>query len=176
LLVALLWYYFVIRRENHTIGRLLFDYHNAPVAVRWLIFHGINSYTVFSNIGQSDDPIISITEPPVEKKVWLLRFLSHNLHYLPFAGFALLIGLELLSLVRASPFRPPFNKCVISILWEEGRAGEIFWLVVWRLVGIALAYPVFCLCWRINWFAHATEDNVRGFHDELTGEQRPVTG
>ncbi len=169
LIVALVWFYFVIRRENHTIGRLLLDYHASAPAVRWLIFHGINSHTVFSNVGQSDEPITSVSQRPVDKEVWLLRFLSHWLYYLPFAGLSFLIALEIFSLFRVSPFRPPPEKWVITILLEKHQCWEIITIVFWRLLSVVLAIPVFYLCRRISKFDCATENVLREFVGQFEG-------
>jgi hypothetical protein len=180
LIIALIWFYFVIRRENHTIGRLLIDYRDSPKPIRWLIFHGINSYTVFSNVGQSDEPIGSITVQPQEHQVPPLRFLSHYLYFLPFVGLSFIIILEIHSLFRVSPFRPPFDKWVITILWEHQQQqceffGELFWVILWRLLAIVLAIPVFRLCRRISRFDYATEFALRQFVGELMREP-PVGG
>jgi hypothetical protein len=57
---------------------------------------------------------------------------------------------------------------VIVILLEQPRLFEIFSILFWRLVAVALAIPVFLLCKTITRFDNATEAILRAFVAKLT--------
>jgi hypothetical protein len=178
LLVALVWFYLAVRRENYSLGWLLMNYNRAPLPLRWLVYHGINSYSVFTNVRHADNPITSIDQVPRDEPVRFLRGVTAHLYKLPFYALVLLLVLEIASLVRTSPFRPPFDQSamgvlpafdqtVMGILIHKGEWYEILSVLFWRLVALALLIPVYRLCRRIDTFAKATEKNLATFLDRL---------
>ena len=54
-------------------GMMLKDYFRANEQIKWLIFHGVNSSTVFTNVSHGDDPIRNLTQLPSDKQYRIIR-------------------------------------------------------------------------------------------------------
>jgi hypothetical protein len=172
--VALIWFYFSIRRENFVIGFLCYDYkgpeHSADV--KWRIYHGINSFSVFTNVRHSDNPFETISKIPPNKQSRLLRPIPTTLLFLPIIAVASILILDVISLFMMSPFRPDEER-PIFVLLKGHLYGELFGIVFWWIVAAALALPNVYLCYRINWFANSTERVLRQYL-ELIERESPV--
>jgi hypothetical protein len=102
LYVLTTWFFYCIRRENHLIARLLIDADQShDDDLKLAVYHGINSYTVFTTIGD-DYPIDRLRPPPPLQ----LSVAYHNpvfiaLIFLPAITIAFMVGTDLLSLIRS---------------------------------------------------------------------------
>jgi hypothetical protein len=107
LVVSAIWLFYSIRRENFTIGMLLVDYYYAKQPLKWCIYHGVNSSTVFTNVSHGDDPFRSATSIPSDNQLKLIRRMAKHLWYLPIFSLWFIILVDILSAFWYSPFRTP---------------------------------------------------------------------
>jgi hypothetical protein len=178
LIVALMWFYLCMRREHYTIGYLLYDYRDADPATQWLIFHGVNLYTVFTTVGHSDIPMNSLQTEPSFKEWRGLRSAIFWLHSLPAVALSVVIFLDVTSLFMASPFREDPNEPLFQLLLRGGSTEELARVVFWDVVGLGLLVLVYRLCARVRGFARATQDILFAFKQKLPpgGGVSPAAG
>jgi hypothetical protein len=125
--IAAIWLYYSIRRENYTIGTLLFDYYYANDHIRWLVYHGINSATVFTNVIHGDAPFRSSTQEPPNRPLRSVRFMAGCLWYLPIFSLWFIIFVDILSAVWwSSPFREPDIRGIFEEIRNDGTLRKNF--------------------------------------------------
>lgn len=188
LLILSAWLLLWARRENHTIGRLLRETHkrrgddNQDPSVtqsksrsefyssreRWLIFHTLNSNSIFITAYSSFRSIKSL-EGEIEAastgfKGWLNNVLFGLLRNF-FSLFPVIAALIVFMIDRTSyfisdPFDPNFGEPPIEgFFW-----GSMGWfLVCWSLLTVC--------CWRSRRYSRDTEEVLRQYEDKLKAER-----
>jgi hypothetical protein len=175
------------RRENHTITRLLRDTHRRrydprkpPVTQsqggsklysreeRWLIFHTINSNSIFITVYPSFRSVNSlegeIKPASTGFKGRLNRVLFKLLRSF-FSSFPVMAALVVFAIDRrsyfiADPFDPNFNPPgITSFFWTS----LVVFLVTW--------IPLTIFCWMSVGYAHDTEKVLRQYEDKLKAER-----
>ena len=127
LTVAGIWLFYSIRRENHTIGLLLYDYNDADDQIKWLIYHGINSSSVFTltHVRLGDDPFKSVNKFPSKNQLKFVRYMAGRLWYLPIISLWFIIVIDIFSAIwMGSPVRQPD----IRGAFEENRNNKVIGL------------------------------------------------
>jgi hypothetical protein len=128
LTIAVIWLFYSIRRENHTIGMMLTDYSIADDRIKWLIFHGVNSSTVFTNVSHGDEPFRALARPSNSKQRAVIRSMASAvirsmaklLRYLPIFSLGFIILADIFSMFCFSPFREPdVQKALVKIQENE---------------------------------------------------------
>jgi len=163
LYVLTIWFFYCMRRENHLIAHLIIDAdHHEKKEVSLSVYHGIASYTVFTTIG-GDYPIGTVRPPPPRwDAVDRIHFTNLGLLFLPAITILLMMATDMLSLYRASPYRPtPESLGFALTAWE--------WAQVAFVEAIALLFLVLTTvkCRDILNFEKATEHVLREFHTIL---------
>jgi hypothetical protein len=112
--ISLVWFLFVVQRENHTIGSLLQDaLEDASQATLWSVYHGVLSYTVFTHADVTDRPIRRLSRSKLKLFSGTLRRLRFivvaGMHLFPIICLCgVLAGDILVTLaVWSTPFRIP---------------------------------------------------------------------
>ena len=187
LLILSVWLVLWARRENHTITRLLRDTHrrrydsqNAFVTQskggiklysrreRWLIFHTINSNSIFITVYPSFRSVNSlegeIKPASTGFKGWLNRVLFGLLRSF-FSSFPVIAALIVFAIDRmsyfiADPFDPNFNPPEITAFFWRSL---VVFLVSW--------IPLTVFCWMSVGYAHDTEKVLRQYEDKLRSER-----
>ena len=183
LLILSVWLVLWARRENHTITRLLRDTHrrrydtrNPSVTQsqagsklysrqeRWLIFHTINSNSIFITVYPSFRSVNSL-EGEIQPastgfKGWLNRVLFGLLRSFfssfPVVAALMVFAIDRMSYFIADPFDPNFNPPEItSFFWRS--------LVVFLLSWI----PLTVFCWMSVGYAHDTDKVITQYEDSL---------
>jgi hypothetical protein len=169
LLIVSIWSFFTTRRENYTIGYLLRETCHDDRDTRWMIFHGVISYSVFTNISNVDQPISSIRGPaPRDNAVDFARVAYRALYFLPCIAIAMLLMLDVLSVfILASPFRTSHSRPLLS----ELSLGDIVASVIWWCVALGLGIPTYILCLRALRFSRATEKVLTEYWEEIRPSQ-----
>jgi hypothetical protein len=159
IIIATIWLYFSARRENCTIGLLLYDHRDADKSKQWLVFHAINSCSVFTNVVYVDASIRDFKQLPDDSRIWFVRLIYRALYFLP--GFSLVLALffDLMSVYcLASAFRdndePIYKQLSIRELWTY---------VGWWLASLVALVAVAILNYQTYDFANATEEALHKF-------------
>lgn len=162
--VLTFWFFLCIRRENHLITRLLIDADQKEDGeVKFAVYHGIASYTVFTTIGD-DAPIKRLRPPPPPQEAraydhptfrWLVR--------LPAFTVLLMILTDVLSLFRDGLMRLKPTEPI----WMQLQPQE--WVQIGIIEFIAVGFFVAILkdCNKILECEWATEGVLREFHKVL---------
>lgn len=169
LFVTATWFFYAIRRENHTIGTLLIDAKDAPKSVRDIVFHVIASRMVFTTISGNDQPIASLAASTEQATVPMIRRAVHILMYFPLIAIALIISLDLFSFVLDSPFRPegtsPSNE---SSVYQKAHHITV------NTIALILSCVIGFICHTSVRFEKATGKVLREFSGKL-GETENAT-
>jgi Protein of unknown function (DUF2934) len=173
LFVTSIWFFFSTRRENYTIGYLLRDTRGDERDTRWMIFHGVISFSVFTNISNVDKPIKSIKGPnPRDNTVDFARPAYRALYFLPSIAIAMLLIQDVLSVfVLVSPFREPQDKPLLSSLHRE----DIIYSIIWWTFSIVFGLLTSILCWKSMKFSMATEQVLTEYWNEIRPSQAKAT-
>ncbi len=109
LLVISLWFFYSMRRENHTIALLLIETKDKCKEIREVVYHGIIDYLVFTSLTKHDDPISDLYgSPRRQRRVPFVRPALRILIYLPVISLSCVILFDLLTIKYIdSPFRDP---------------------------------------------------------------------
>ena len=162
MLVALVWFYVNVRRENEVIGLLLYESRTSPIRTQLRVFHGIISYAVFTNVQQYKGPFKNIDRLPKRGKKWISAIIMWILFYLPPVAVLLLTVLDVASFFSDSPFRP--NELTIhEIMTEREEYAKIYWIYGCYGFSFILAILILLLCGRIHRYARATEKALRKY-------------
>jgi len=124
LYILTIWFFYCIRRENHSIVRLLQDAgQTQDKELKLAVFHDINSYTVFTAIGA--DRAIDTLETPIYEKPPEAhnrpRFLF--LIFLPVITVLLMMTIDITSLCRDAVARNTNH----TLLHEITHSTETLW-------------------------------------------------
>jgi hypothetical protein len=165
LLVINIWFFYTVRGENYTIGYLLRDTVNESPETRWMVFHGIISYSVFTLINNSDKPVDRLKGPrPLGHRVEFARAAYRILFYFPPISVVLLILSDVLSVFYlASPFRDNQRDA----LWRVLGAPELWQAAFWWLVALVLSVLIARLSSKIGQFNHVTEKLLGEYLDGI---------
>lgn len=169
LFVISIWFFFSTRRENYTIGYLLRETREDDHDTRWMIFHGIISFSVFTNISNVDNPINSVRGPaPRDNTVDFARPAYRTLYFLPSIAIAMLLIQDVLSVfLLASPFRESQD----SALWSLLNKHDVIYSFIWWAFSIAFGVLTFILCLKSMKFSMATEQVLTEYWDEIRPSQ-----
>jgi hypothetical protein len=157
------WFYYCMRRENHLIARLLIDADRSnDDDIKLAAYHAINSYTVFTTIGD-DDPIRDLRPPPPHRhSVAHNRLMFLLLVFLPAVTILFMIGTDLWSLTHEALARDP-----AKLLSEMLSSSERTQIEVIDGIGILVFGAILSLCNNIRKCEGATEGVLRQFYDEF---------
>jgi hypothetical protein len=173
LFVMSIWFFFSTRRENYTIGYLLRETREDDLDTRWMIFHGVISFSVFTNISNVDKPVSSIKGPaPRDNTVDFARPAYRTLYFLPSIAIAMLLILDVLSVFLASPFRESQEKP----LWSLLNTREVIYSIIWWGFSVTFGVLTTILCWKSMKFSMATERVLTEYWDEIRPSQVNSTG
>jgi hypothetical protein len=189
LLILSAWLLLWARRENHTIGRLLRDTHklrrngNQDPSVtqsksqsnlyssreRWLVFHTINSNSIFITVYPSLRSIDSlegeIKAASAGFKGWLNNVMFGLLRNF-FSLFPVVAALIVFVIDRRSYFIPdpfsPYFQC-------PGVNETFFWWSMW--VFFVCWIPLAFFCWKSLDYSRDTEQVLRQYEDKLKAER-----
>ncbi len=188
LLILSAWLVLWARRENHTIGRLLretyqrrrYDRHDRSVAQpksgdklystqeRWLIFHTINSNSIFLTVYPSLRSINSLEgelkphSNDFKRRLNNVLFLFLRYFFLSFPVLATLIVflIDRMSYFISDPFHPNFDPPGTSpFFWRS----MVVFLVCW--------IPLTVCCLRSIRYSRDTETVLRQYEDKLKAER-----
>jgi hypothetical protein len=164
LFVLSIWYFFCIRRENHLIGNLLIDAKKSnDTATSLSVFHGISSYTVFTTIGEDDDPIDSLQrQPPVRRRIIYLRWSFIWLVWLPALTIAFMLATDITSLILPSAVRDSQQS-----LWDVLSHRERVQAISYDVFDLLFSGLVANLCMNVVRCERATKDILRQFNEYL---------
>lgn len=162
LCVIVIWLYFGMRRMNRAIGFLLQDTQSEQRKLRDMIFHGIASHLVFSDIGSGDQPVINLKDVPSQKTYLAARRAVRFLFYLPAITIFAIVVLDILSIVwLKSAFRPGHEP-----LWSMLRnAPWATWIqiICWEGLALILGVATTRLCKKIVLFEEHTGSVVQEY-------------
>ena len=168
LLIACMWFYLSIRRENYNIGQLVRDavqefVGSNDASLLWRVYHGINSYTIFTRVVRSDVPIENIKGEQARNEEWSFLGRKHSfisfLYYLPVIATGLALVFDMLSVYTftfRSGFRHPDDRPLFQIIREKDP-GEEYWLWLWWIVTFMAVSLLISLCMKAARFASSTE-------------------
>jgi hypothetical protein len=181
--ISSIWFFMVCRRENYTIATLLKDaWNSGDERTRWLVFHGINSYTVFTSAYRFDFPISKLTQRDLDDKVkplgeiYARKFRKSRklkvlavriLYYLPVIALCLSLIMDVIvstGLIVTS-FRYPEAHILMPLALE---------LLYWLLASSMLAVDIY-LCGKIYRFAQSTEDVLADYRQRLINVHHRLT-
>jgi hypothetical protein len=188
LLILSAWLLLWARRENHTIGRLLRDTHkrrrnddqepSVPQTKsqprlyssreRWLIFHTINSNSIFITADPSFRSVDSlegeIKAASTGLKGWLNNVLFGLLRNF-FSLFPVVAAFIVFVFDRRSYFIPdPFDPNFAEPLTESFFSWSMVWFIVcWSLLTVC--------CWRSRRYSRDTEEVLRQYEHKLKDER-----
>ena len=165
-----IWFYFSVRRENRVIGSLLRVTKDDRPQIRNMIFTGIVSHLVFSDIGKGNNPIDHL-DAPIRRGHGqpFTRLTVKVLFFLPLVAFAMIILTDILSLFYLdAPFRDS-HQPVWNYLPSHYKAQAVFM----ELVAIFFGTLTGVICWKVLSFHSATEEILRQYADRLGVFARP---
>lgn len=137
LLITVIWFFYTVRRENHTIGTLLIDSQNENADLQSMVYHGVVSQLVFLDVSGGDDPIRHLTQVPEESHALpLIRGALRLLAFLPPITIFFVVTMDILSIVYLDA---PFHDPPHARLLDTGfKPHEWFWLAVFEVVAITI--------------------------------------
>jgi hypothetical protein len=164
LFLVVVWYLFCLRREYSTITLLLNDTRGKDSKMGWFIYHGIASFSVFSDFDEG-----RLLNPDSARSLGL-RFL-----WFPFGlGFRFLVFLPAVAVVLAmicdidEMFRlPAVFRDPTSTLWQllpASEKQEFKWYIALDVVFVLLTLVN---CWQASILNAAVERNLKEYRDEL---------
>jgi hypothetical protein len=179
LLIIMIWYYFSVRRENYTIASLLNETRDESTALRWMVFHGINSQTVFTNVHlkdkpPTDQPVGKLGQVPEDETGRFPRLAHKILVFFPVIAVMFTLMLDFLSVYWfPSPFNMFQGQRPIAVIREYPSRRKIetyCWL--WWFVTLVLCAAITWLCGKIATFESKTESVLSDYWADL-GEKTP---
>ena len=171
--IILYWQCLCMRREHYSIAHLFRDYRHGTRAERTLVFYGVNSYTVFTNVHHSDVPLWKLDEQFKPNESTHSRFATLLMFWFPVIALVLLIAMDIASVFYyRSPFRDDWTRTPYEILRETGDLGirDIAMIFFWDVVAVILLIPAGVLCFRIVRFANATEGLLREYWKAMAAD------
>ena len=116
LVVISVWFFFAVRRENHTIGRLLRDTTELPAELQEMVYHSISSNMLFLDLKGQDQPITNLKEELSGKTYTGLRGLLSAIFFLPAIVVWFAVVTDVLSLISLkAAFRYPHDPILDSV-------------------------------------------------------------
>lgn len=171
LFIITIWFYYSMRRENHTIGQLLRDTLDQARETREMVLHGVAAYLVFTSISKSDRPIKSLQESPSQDQPeFFIHAVSRVLIFSPTIAIAFIIVMDLLSLVY---FPALFREMQavngqlkhVPILQTSKHLGAGFWsnLAIFEGCALVLCLLTTIVCTKILQYEKATGQVLREY-------------
>ncbi|WP_449068141.1 hypothetical protein [Prosthecobacter sp.] len=164
LVVAMIWFFWSTRRENHSISRLLREHQNAPEGIMRLVYHGIAANLMFVSLTNDDRAHKSLSGDDPPQTFPLMRHLLGALSYLP--SFAILFcgAVQLIYVFVESPFRPdlPFMA-------------HIVYIGIVSVVAVTAILITLVVGYRINCFGYGVTYLMREFWTKIE-ERNPDDG
>lgn len=164
LFIITIWFYYIMRRENHLIGRLLQDTQNHTFNVREAVLHGIASNLVFTTMSRTDDPIKNLDAPPRNvTEDFPSRGLLRLLLYLPVVTIGFVLLFDILTVFALSaPFRYPHNHLLDTLKGVPAAKAIIF-----DIVALFFGTLTFFRCRDIERYEEATATVLRQYARRL---------
>lgn len=169
LCIISLWFFFNIRRENHTIAILLRDTKAASNKLKDIVFHGIVSSLVFTTVTKHDNAITSLNQHEVQKPSYIARKGVSLLIYLPAITILFVFITDVLTLLYfPAPFRFPHEPLV-------GLLGKTEWtrLAIMEIIRLILGTIAFFLCHKVSSFDKATSILLEEYSQPENNNQVP---
>jgi hypothetical protein len=169
LLILSVWFFFSIRRENHTIVDLLRDTEQAPPDIRWYVFHGIHSFLVFTTLAPGDSPN-STPDPPERRKIDDLRWVVTLLIYLPAGVVAIVLFAIFLAWVWfRSVASYPHDQPLMYMLKDDLRTKLMFYIT--ETLGALMCAGTAYLCYKIDRFQKRTADKLWEYREQIRKDE-----
>ena len=177
LVVIMVWFFFVQRRENRAIVSLL-QYCCADGAknaarqlndrVFELVHEGIVQSIVFIDMGGGDKPImgLQIKNGGSAESNKFTRFILLLLTYLPPFTIAMIVAADLSSLFIQSYIRDDFVS-LWTLLQKEFRPVEIAKIVAYETVALLCFAYTGSLCYKCREFSEATAETIKDFKKQM---------
>ncbi len=156
LIVAMIWFYWSMRRENHSIFGLLNDSAAAPPHLKWLVFHGIAANLLFAYLSPTDRAYHSLRKIEPAWQFWVMRQLLHALSYLPASAIFFCGSVQLIYSFVESPFRANFP-------WQA----NITYIAVVSGVACAAIFVTVMAGYQINRFQRGIVDLMLEFRESI---------
>lgn len=166
LMVICVWFFFSIRRENHTIGVLLMDTQREPSYIRSLVFHGVVSYLVLTTVSLVDTPVRSLkgTGPrAVGGPAFFVRPVVKGLFFLPSASIFIIIALDILSVF----YFPAYFRHPHVHLWKLMDTADILRSIAYKIIPFILGLVSLYVNVKSMAFESATGAILREYWDDL---------
>jgi hypothetical protein len=166
LLILCIWFALSLRRENHTIGMLLKDTTDESLELKRFVFHGICSYLVFTDIGESEFPLVTLTRSPRQDKPHLrMRNIFKMLIFLPLLAVSMIIVMDFLTMFWLdAAYRFPHAPIIGQILDDKTSLAKF---VVYEIAALVMATAIGFLCNKVLAFEHGTGSMLREFAETL---------
>lgn len=164
LLITTIWFFYCVRRENHSIGTLLIESKNEDIHTKEMIFHGIASQLVFIDLSGNDEPISRLSYDPTDgpHSVPFVRGMLRFLAFLPAMTIFFVIIMDILSIVYLrSVFRDPPHTPLLQHMGLD----DWIWISLFECAALAIGVSATFLTARTLAFESGTARVLKEYRE-----------
>ena len=174
LVVIMIWYYFVQRRENRAIASLFLycmdemKRKELTNGILKLAYEGVVQNIVFIDMGGGDKPISNLkNESSTPESNTFVRYVLALITFLPPFTIAMIVVSDMSSLFIGSYARVDFNSVWSTLRFPEHLV-EVFKIIFYELFAIGCLVYTLYLCRKCRAFSKATSLIIRDFKQLLS--------